>query len=708
MSCRPPLVLVLGGVGQFGKHICRSLAHSGLCNVHISSRSRLKAVQLISQESLPNASPVQIRRNELASYLRSAGNIPTVLINATGPFQNGEGLEVASLCKSHNISYVDLSDSYSWMTNLLKLQDSSSLTLTGASTCPSVTSALVDNLSTSPRTIEVGISPGNHTERGLATVASILSYTGRLISSYPETGSSYGWQNMKTRNYFVLGRRWMSNIDTPEMRLFPSSTYNQSLESIRMYAGLEHPVLHLGMWIASWMVRLTNGIMDLSRIAPQLKWLSERSFLRSGGSDRGGMYVNVDGMTTTIIAGSGQGPVIPSSSSIIIAKKIIQQEVDRSDIVEGGSRVCLSKDVSQGDLEAHWLNNDIFIYQRPSYSVVIFDGECILCNRSIDFIVRHDSGRKFKILHAQSAIGKRVARAFGHCSKLNESVLVFTPGGSVLQRYDAVSWILSELEGVINPPLAFVPRRLLNSVYDMLAPFRYRVFGRNASLCRIDAKKKEWFITDESSILPFFEISRLSVYARVLGRYRTDLLSPLNRVLFVGGDLDASREVLVDASGLVSVTGGSSNLLVRPVIRLIRLINGLPPNSQEVIPFRLVIRRTGREEEWKRYFGSHEFSTKLWEDNGCLVERVGLFTIRMRARWISTTPEIRWGTEVLSLHLLGFPLPTGLLKLSVENSSTPGSSDDLLFNVELNLPFIGNVVRYSGEIRTCRIIHDEE
>ena len=85
--------------------------------------------------------------------------------------------------------------------------------ISGASSVPALSSAAADQLERGLRhlqSIDIGISPGNKTERGLSTVRAILSYCGQALP----TGAgprAYGWLGRWSHRYPApVGRRWLS------------------------------------------------------------------------------------------------------------------------------------------------------------------------------------------------------------------------------------------------------------------------------------------------------------------------------------------------------------------------------------------------------------------------------------------------------------------------------------------------------------------
>jgi predicted DCC family thiol-disulfide oxidoreductase YuxK len=108
-------------------------------------------------------------------------------------------------------------------------------------------------------------------------------------------------------------------------------------------------------------------------------------------------------------------------------------------------------------------------------SVVIFDGECNLCNGFVQFVIRNDPMAKFCIASQQSQIGQ--AMAFLYSEPLGKSIVVIS-GSQLYTKSDAVFFILSNLE--VMPKLRWmriIPRRIRDFFYDLIAGSRLKIFG---------------------------------------------------------------------------------------------------------------------------------------------------------------------------------------------------------------------------------------
>lgn len=111
--------------------------------------------------------------------------------------------------------------------------------------------------------------------------------------------------------------------------------------------------------------------------------------------------------------------------------------------------------------------------------LVVFDGDCVFCSRSMRIVSRLDHRRRIRMTPAQGALGQALYRHVGLPTDRFETFLVLA-GGLTFQRSDALVALARELP----PPwrtlrlLSVVPRGLRDVVYGLLARHRYRLFGR--------------------------------------------------------------------------------------------------------------------------------------------------------------------------------------------------------------------------------------
>jgi predicted DCC family thiol-disulfide oxidoreductase YuxK len=118
-------------------------------------------------------------------------------------------------------------------------------------------------------------------------------------------------------------------------------------------------------------------------------------------------------------------------------------------------------------------------------SVVLFDGVCNLCNRSVLFVIDRDPHGHFAFAPLQSDEGQRLLAAYAP-GETDLSSVVLVEGGRAYTRSTAALRIARRLTGLWPLLRVFflVPRPLRDGVYDWIARNRYRWFGREDA-CRV-------------------------------------------------------------------------------------------------------------------------------------------------------------------------------------------------------------------------------
>ncbi|MBL8297638.1 MAG: saccharopine dehydrogenase NADP-binding domain-containing protein [Rhodanobacteraceae bacterium] len=351
----PWTILLIGAYGLFGARITARLARETGWRLLLAGRDVAKAEVLADHcradaRSVAELVPLALDAQSTGLATLLARERPQLVIHCAGPFQR-QGYAVAQQCLEAGAHYLDLADGRDYVNGFAAALDATAresrlLAVTGASTVPGLSAAVIDHYRGQFGQldgIDIGISPGNRTERGLATVAAILSYVGRRLP-WREHGSEvavHGWQQLQRHRYPPpVGSRWLAACDVPDLALF-AQRYGP-LEHLRFRAGLELRRLHFGLWLLSWLVR--GGMVgDLARHAAILKRASE--WFTHAGSDAGAMHVTLSGtdasgchrqLTWEIVARDGDGPEIPATAAVVIARKLAYGELQAS-----GAAACV-------------------------------------------------------------------------------------------------------------------------------------------------------------------------------------------------------------------------------------------------------------------------------------------------------------------------------------------------------------------------------
>ena len=123
-------------------------------------------------------------------------------------------------------------------------------------------------------------------------------------------------------------------------------------------------------------------------------------------------------------------------------------------------------------------------------SIVIFDGVCALCNKSVNFLIKIDKKRVLKYTSIQGNYVKKLD------IKKDIDSIIFYKNQKTYYKSTAILQIVITLKGLWYLAYIFfiIPPFLRDCLYDIIARYRYIFFGKKES-CRIiqHPKEKELF-----------------------------------------------------------------------------------------------------------------------------------------------------------------------------------------------------------------------
>jgi predicted DCC family thiol-disulfide oxidoreductase YuxK len=114
--------------------------------------------------------------------------------------------------------------------------------------------------------------------------------------------------------------------------------------------------------------------------------------------------------------------------------------------------------------------------------IIFFDGECNLCNRSVQVVLKNDPHKKFRFASLQSAYAVSYLKSYGTAPFKSETFIV-VENGQIFERSTAALRVAKQLKGLW--PLLYVfiivPRFIRDSIYNIIAKNRYKWFGSTNS-----------------------------------------------------------------------------------------------------------------------------------------------------------------------------------------------------------------------------------
>lgn len=132
--------------------------------------------------------------------------------------------------------------------------------------------------------------------------------------------------------------------------------------------------------------------------------------------------------------------------------------------------------------------------------IVLYDGVCGLCNRFVQFLLRHDKHDRFRFAPLQSEFAASLLKKYGINAANLDSVSVVADYGLATEKAftksDAVLRATWELGGKWRTGEIgrLLPRAVRDWLYDRVARNRYQMFGKHET-CPIPLpEQREKFI----------------------------------------------------------------------------------------------------------------------------------------------------------------------------------------------------------------------
>ena len=114
--------------------------------------------------------------------------------------------------------------------------------------------------------------------------------------------------------------------------------------------------------------------------------------------------------------------------------------------------------------------------------IVIFDGDCAFCNKSVMFILKKDRTKTIEVCSNQSEKGKLLLKEY-QLSVDTNSTIIYIADGKAYYKSTAALTISKKLKGLY--PLLYlfmiVPKFIRDGVYDFIAKHRKKIIKKNYS-----------------------------------------------------------------------------------------------------------------------------------------------------------------------------------------------------------------------------------
>ena len=112
-------------------------------------------------------------------------------------------------------------------------------------------------------------------------------------------------------------------------------------------------------------------------------------------------------------------------------------------------------------------------------TIILFDGECAMCNNYILFVAKNDSDDNFRFLSIQNKKVNELKKIYSICTD-NISSIYIIHNNEIKSKSKAILKIVLMLKFPYNLLTVFyiIPNFLRDIIYDLVAKNRYKIFGK--------------------------------------------------------------------------------------------------------------------------------------------------------------------------------------------------------------------------------------
>lgn len=327
-------VLIVGGAGVFGSRLAQGLLETTSAELVIAGRSAARAEAAALAVGAFEAAVLD-RTKATPDDIRKL-NVDLV-IDAAGPFQ-GADLRFAHAVIEAGAHYLDLADARDFVASFSSLdalaREHNVAAITGASSTPALTHAVLDELTTGWKRIDIiraGIAPANQMDRGPAVMKAILAWVGAPVRVFEDGAwrERSGWSDCGKIDVPMLGRRRFALAETPDLDLLVSRYAPR--DTALFMAGLEVWLMQRGMEAVS-ALRRWGVLHEPARFSEFLRFCGD--VLGPFGSDTGGMIVEAFGRDASdqpvrarwsMFAPDGLGPYTPTFAALALARRYVEE-----------------------------------------------------------------------------------------------------------------------------------------------------------------------------------------------------------------------------------------------------------------------------------------------------------------------------------------------------------------------------------------------
>jgi|SRR5690606_2218562 len=126
--------------------------------------------------------------------------------------------------------------------------------------------------------------------------------------------------------------------------------------------------------------------------------------------------------------------------------------------------------------------------------IIIYDAECVFCNRSIKFLLKGKPNKNIKFVSFNSEVSKKILLKLDFHNKIDS--ILFIEENRVFEKSTAILKIINNFTNSWRYLyyLIYLPKPIRDLLYKIISKNRYNIFGKNNSCKIFTAIEKEYFI----------------------------------------------------------------------------------------------------------------------------------------------------------------------------------------------------------------------
>jgi len=123
--------------------------------------------------------------------------------------------------------------------------------------------------------------------------------------------------------------------------------------------------------------------------------------------------------------------------------------------------------------------------------VILFDGVCNFCNFWVNYVIDHDEKDFFRFASLQSEFGQSILSNL-NLAENDFDTFVLIESKKYFIRSTAALKVVKDISGWLKIlyPFIILPEFIRDSVYNLIAKNRYKIFGKSET-CRVPTEEEK-------------------------------------------------------------------------------------------------------------------------------------------------------------------------------------------------------------------------